>query len=108
MGNYDCLPGGSQVKLWESEYRTLKIGSKVTPYYPEYIVLLHEGGYVRVSQGIITEIWEDEILRYPKDFDVPCLSKWGEFLETDLDLEGIGIMGEHYYEAHKRQETKAD
>ena len=60
MGLYDMLPKGSQVKCWTCEMRQLKMGDYVPVLNlpSEYIVLLREGGYIRVDRGMIVEIVE--------------------------------------------------
>ena len=99
MGVYDCLPKGSQVKLWNCEMLALNVGSKVPDFgLKEYIVLLREGGYIRVIDGRIIEIVEDGVPRYPDDFRrYSCFDKWGLNIKTDEDLKGSGILGEDYY-----------
>ncbi len=104
MGVYDMLPKGSQVKLWECELHTKKIGDAVANFsLPEYIVLLREGGFVRVKDGIITEIRENSRLNYyPEDFPgTPCFDKYGGRVDTyeDLvgELQGIAELEDPYY-----------
>lgn len=97
MGVYDSLPNGSQVKCWGCEMITKKIGDTVCParFSPDdsgYVVLLREGGYVRVQDGIITEIVEDGVPRYPDQFDVPCIDKYGSEITEREDLVG-GLQG---------------
>jgi len=70
---------------------------------PEYIVLLREGGFVRVKDGIITEIKENSNLDYyPEDFpDIICFDKWGSRVGSyeDLigELQGVSGMDDPYY-----------
>uniref|UniRef100_A0A6M3KZS9 Uncharacterized protein n=1 Tax=viral metagenome TaxID=1070528 RepID=A0A6M3KZS9_9ZZZZ len=104
MGVYDILPEGSQVKLWECKLHTKKLGDSVPDFeLPEYIVLLREGGFVRVKDGIITEIKENSNLDYyPEDFpDIICFDKWGSRVGSyeDLigELQGVSGMDDPYY-----------
>ena len=100
MGLYDIMPKGSQVKCWDNEMELKVVGSVVPSYHPEYIVLLREGGYVRVKEGVIIKIVENygRKFYYPEDFPTfPCIDKWGDFIESRKDLEGIGLIGENYY-----------
>lgn len=98
MGVYDMLPRGSQVKLWDCGGVTKRKGDSVSEFgLKEYIVLLRERGYVRVKEGIITEIREKSATKYyPEDFpDVICFDKWGCEVGSRSDLIGQyqGIMG---------------
>lgn len=102
MGVYDTLPKGSQVKLWDCEMVTKKVGDKVPDFsLDEYIVLLREKGYVRVKNGVIVEIREGTKLKYyPEDFDkTPCFDKWGTRVATHEDLIGEfqGLIDDPYY-----------
>jgi len=100
MGLYDILPRGSQVKCWDCCLDTKHIGDAVSAFYPEYIVLLTEGGYVRVKDGIITKIVENKHRKayYPTDFkDVPCLDKWGSVVSCNEELATANILGGNYY-----------
>ena len=104
MGVYDMLPEGSQVKLWDCEMVTKKIGDAVPDFgLPEYIVLLREGGYVRVKDGVIAEIKENsKIDFYPEDFpDIVCFDKWGCEIGSHKDLigqfQGLAGMDDPYY-----------
>jgi hypothetical protein len=97
MGVYDMLPMGSQVKCWGSTMDVKEVGDSVPSYAIEYIVLLQEGGFVRVKDGIIVEIVEDGIPRYPEDFDLPCIDKWGGFVQNKHELEGCCMFGYDYY-----------
>jgi len=99
---YDLLPGGSMVKLWGCEMKVLRVGDSVPPLYPfpKYIVLLREGGYVRVKENIITKIVENHGRKYYKPSDFPgvqCVDKWGTALNNDEDLIRDDMMGEDYY-----------
>jgi len=102
MGVYDTLPKGSQVKCWDSTGRKA-IGNAVSSAYGAiYIVLLQEGGFVRVIEGSIFEIVEDDQPRYPEDFpNLPCVDKWGDIVEKKEDLEGRCMFGYDYYFAHE-------
>lgn len=98
MGVYDMLPKGSQVKLWNCEMVTKKVGNAVPDFgLPEYIVLLRESGYVHVKNGIIVEIRENSKLDYyPEDFpNIVCFDKWGCEVGSHKDLIGEfqGMMG---------------
>ena len=105
MGCYDMLPRGSQVKCWGEEMRSLKMGDAVPDWgMPEYIVLLREGGYVRVTKGVITKIVENlgRKFYYPEDFKgTPCLDKWGGTVSKREDLigqfQGLAGMDDPYY-----------
>ena len=100
MGMFDSLPRGSQVKCWFNMLVVLKVGDSVPTLYTDYVVLLREGGYVRVKDGTITKIVENlgRKYYYPKDFpNLPCIDKWGKAIQGDGDLEGIGLLNEHYY-----------
>jgi len=103
MGMYDCLPKGSQVKLWECTLAELKVGDTVLDFgLPKYIVLLREGGYVLVNEGVITLIEENLGKRYyyPEDFPgVPCFDKYGNQVATKEDLIGElqEILDDSYY-----------
>ena len=100
MGLYDIMPGGSQVKCFGNEMQRIEVGSSVTSYYPEYIVLLREGGYVRVKEGVIVKIVENygRKFYYPEDFPTfPCIDKWGNLIASKKDLQGTGLLGENYY-----------
>ena len=92
IGSYDVLPKGSQVKCWTCEMESLKVGDSVNDFgLPEYIVLLREGGYVRVKGGIITKIVENRgrLFYYPGDFEgIPCFDKWGNRVNSADDLAG--------------------
>jgi len=97
MGAYDMLPNGSQVKCWNNEMKTLKLGDTVPYLDPDndsYAVILREGGFVRVANGVIIDIVEDGKPYSPSDFDVPCIDKWGNEVGTSDDL--IGIFSEHF------------
>ena len=107
MGVYDMLPGGSQVKCWDSEMVVKRVGDIVDANASglEYVVLLQEGGFVWVKDGVITEIVEDENPRYPEEFSpTRCIDKWGEEVRSSRDLEGMGMFGYHYYFSHKEGE----
>jgi len=97
MSVYDILPKGNQVKLWNCEMITKRIGDSVPNLGPEeYIVLLRRGGYVHVKNDIITEIKEDEVNYYPEDFNgMICFDKWGKIINSRDDLVGIfhGLAG---------------
>ena len=109
MGVYDLLPRGSQVKCWDCEMETKGTGDKVAD--GDYVVLLQEGGYVRVKGGIIEKIVENygRKLYYPEDFpDERCIDKWGSEVKTARDLEHACMFGKHYYWykiLKKRRET---
>lgn len=106
MGVYDMLPKGSQVKCWDCEMVTKNVGDKVLPgrFSPDdsgYVVLLREGGYVRVENGVIAEVVEDGVSRYPDQFDLPCIDKYGNEVvkREDLvgELQGIAGINDPYY-----------
>ena len=98
MGAYDMLPKGGLVKLWGSEMVTRKVGDVVPDFgLEEYVVFLREGGYVRVKDGIISEIRENSKFDfYPEDFPgIICFDKWGCEVRSHDDLIGElqGTMG---------------
>lgn len=104
MGVYDMLPKGSQIKLWNCEMVTKKVGDVVPDFgLPEYIVLLREGGFVRVSAGKIAEIKENSNVNfYPEDFPgIACFDKWGGRVDLYTELvgqfQGIAGMDDPYY-----------
>lgn len=113
MSTYDELPKGSQVKCWDCEGKTYKVGDTVpTIFNPlqSYIVLLEDGGYAKVSlSGRILEIVEDGVPRYPEDFPSElCIDKWGSSATTTDDLKGRAMFGYHYYywhESHKDEKA---
>jgi len=83
IGVYDILPRGSQVKCWGFEMKHRKVGDIVGG--GDYIVLLQEGGYVRVKGGIIEKIVENygRKLYHPEDFpNERCINKWGGDVKT--------------------------
>lgn len=99
MGLFDMLPRGSQVKCWECEMNTHKVGDIVPPFYPKYIVLLQEGGYVKVEGGNITKIIENKGRKYyyPEDFPgIPCIDKWGGIVPDKKHLP-TGMFDSPYY-----------
>ncbi len=95
MGVYDTLPGGSQVKCWDCDMTTKQVGNVVPELAPEYMVLLREGGYVHVLNGVIAEIVEDGVPRYPEHFTVPCFDKYGTQVYTGRVMVGLfaGLFG---------------
>ena len=109
MGVYDMLPKGSQLKLWNCEMTTKKVGNKVPDFgLPMYVVLLREGGYVVVSLGEIVKIVENNgrKLYTPEDFpDIPCFDKWGGRVGSEKELigefQGIAGMDDPYYWRNK-------
>lgn len=107
MGMYDCLPKGSQVKLWNCILATKEVGDTVLDFgLPEYIVLLREGGFIKVENGIITVIVENlgKPYFYPEHFpDIPCFDKYGNQVTTRNDLVGElqEIMEDSYYPKEK-------
>ena len=101
MSNYDSLPKGSRVKLWGCKMEDKKVGDRVGR--GDYIVLLQEGGYVRVKDNVIEKIVENygRKLYYPEDFPTfACFDKWGNKVKSASDLEGTGTLGHHYYWYH--------
>ncbi len=105
MGVYNILPQGSQVKCWNCEMKTKKVGDAVPSFgLDKYIVLLREGGYVTVENGIITKIIENNGRKYyhPEDFpNIPCFDKWGSrisFRENMVgQFQGIAGLDDPYY-----------
>lgn len=113
MGVYDCVGKGSQVKLWDCEFKQYQEGDQVYDYgCSEYAVLLGEGGYVRVKEGKIVEIVDDGKPYYPEEFaPVVCLDKWGGVVASSDDLKGRAMFGYHYYwwhESHKDETIVRD
>lgn len=108
MGIYDVLPKGSQVKLWNC-IGLKKVGDTVASFDLEkYVVLLREGGYVIVDNGVITDIVEyDDNCKCkknycPNDFTgIKCFDKWGNFISSADELVGQfnDVMDHPYYEA---------
>ena len=97
MSVYDVLPKGSQVKCWSNSMRLMQIGDEVPKLDPDnssYVVILREGGYVRVESGVIFDIVEDYKPYSPEDFDLPCCDKWGNEVGTSEDL--IGTFSKHF------------
>jgi len=92
MGVYDCLPRGGQVKLWECAMGIKNVGDIVPTFEVEkYVVLLREGGYILVKNGVITKIIENLGRKFytPEDFrDIPCFDKWGCKVHNTQDLKG--------------------
>lgn len=91
MGTYDTLPKGSQVKCWDCNFSDIKIGSEVGTIHHfqprSYVVLLSEGGYLRIINGTVVDIVEDQKPRTPEDFpDEYCFNKWGVLI---LDKKGV-------------------
>lgn len=104
MGVYDMLPKGSQLKLWDCEMVTKKVGDTVPAFnLEEYIVLLREGGYVRIKNGVITEIKENARYKfYPEDFPrLTCFDKWGvhviSYKNMIGEFQGVAGMDDPYY-----------
>ncbi len=95
MGVYDMLPGGSQVKCWDCDMTTKQVGSTVPELALEYMVLLREGGYVHVLDGVIVEIVEDNVVRHPEHFNVPCFDKYGIQVYRGSSMVGPfdGLLG---------------
>ena len=100
MGVFDSFQRGSQVKCWGCDMAVYKLGDAVPELYPEYIVLLVEGGYVRVKGGIIVKIIENRYRKayYPEDFpNKVCIDKWGNLVTNKANLEHRNLMGGNYY-----------
>ena len=110
MGCYDTTPKGAQVKLWDCNFKRIEVGSEVEDYRPaEYIVLLQEGGYIRVKNGIVMEIIEDDKPRYPEEFvPLPCYDKWGADIETTEDLKSRDMFGYNYYHFYEERIEKGE
>lgn len=97
MGAVDYLPDGSQVKCWKCENKLIDIGKKVGKLLGEknYMVILREGGYIRVRRGKIVEILEDRIKHHYVTSEIPMFDKYGSRV---YDTDGLkGILGEDYY-----------
>ena len=105
---YNILPKGSQVKCWDGEMSHLEVGDLVLPSYAdEYVVLLQEGGHVRVTGDVISEIIEDRKPRYPEEFTpMLCLDKWGDIVPDTASLRGRVMFGYNYYFLHERDAVK--
>jgi len=103
MGVYDTLPNGSQVKCWGSMMRMLDVGSKVGKLgdKKDYIVLLREGGYVKVIKKKIVKISSHREKKCPCDFKLPVFDKWGDRVYCMNDLHGLlgpyDIEDKYYY-----------
>ena len=105
MSTYDMLPKGSQLKLWECEMSTKRVGDTVPTFSLDgYIVLLREGGYVVVESGKITKIVENNGKKYyyPEDFpNTSCFDKWGSSIPSRESLigqfQGVAGMDDPYY-----------
>lgn len=109
MGVCDMLPKGSQVKLWECEMLGKEIGSKVPSFdLPSYIVILREGGFVKVNKGKIVKIQEEHHKPYyPEDFaPIPCFDKWGGQINNRSELEPTDPFCYYYWLYWDRQEEK--
>jgi len=98
MGVYDWLPNGSQVKCWKCRMEQLDVDSKVGKLVGEknYIVLLREGGYVKVINKKISKISSHRKKKDPKDFKLPVFDKYGEMLFSKEDMHGL-LPNESYY-----------
>ena len=102
---YDILPNGAQIKcFYERRTRHLKVGDEVggLDRLPTYIILLREGGYIRVADRKIAEIVEDGWPYSVEDFEYPeycyaVFDKWGDRISPDNDLMHRGGLGEPYY-----------
>lgn len=114
MSIYDMLPKGSQVKCWNCEMETKHVGDSVLCLSfdtslkdSDYVILLREGGYVKVEDGIITDIREQSNMNYyPEDFsDYLCIDKWGNEVHSYSDLigqfHGLNGMDDPYYWSEK-------
>ncbi len=98
MGIYDILPDGSQVKCWECEMKVLHVGDKVGKLdgAKSYIVLLREGGYVKVKKRKISKIVEDGVHYLIMDLKpLPIFDKYGNRIYSTFDLKDI--FGYEYY-----------
>ncbi len=99
MSVYDMLPRGSQLKCWGSEMKTKHVGDAVYDFgYDEYVILLREGGYVKVEKGVITKIVENYGRKYyhPEDFlGISCFDKWGCLVLAGETMVGTydGMLG---------------
>ncbi|MBU2072713.1 MAG: hypothetical protein KKA68_20970 [Gammaproteobacteria bacterium] len=89
---------------------TKQVGDIVPDFgLPKYIVLLREGGYVIVENGIITKIIENCGKKFyaPEDFSgVPCFDKWGCEVGSHSDLVGefqgmVGMDDPYYFRSNK-------
>ena len=55
---------------------------------------------MKVKENIIVKIVENHGRKYYKPSDFPkiqCIDKWGNEINADKDLIGVGIIGEDYY-----------
>lgn len=97
MGLFDMLPKGSQVKIWDCIMKGYQVGDEV-PMEGDYVVLLVEGGFVRVKNGVISDMAEDAKPRFPEDFpDETCYDKWGQIISSKDELFGTGMFGTDYH-----------
>ena len=106
MSDYDITPKGAQVKCFSCNYTVIQVGQEVLAYYPEYIVLLQEGGYIHVKNGNVVELIEDKKPRYPEEFSIPCIDKWGGVVENSEALKGRCMFGFDYYYAHEKKPAR--
>lgn len=98
MGVYDILPDGGQVKCWGCEMKHLSVGSRVGKLDGEknYIVLLREGGYVKIIKRKIDTIEENGFKYLIMDLSpLPIFDKYGNRIYSTFDLKDI--FGEEYY-----------
>ena len=72
--SYDMI-GHGQVRCWLNEKRDYKVGDGVPDVagLSRYVIVLREGGHVRVVSNIISKVTREE-----PGTDLPLLDKWGE------------------------------
>ena len=89
MGCYDTMLAGNkdgQVKLWDNTMREFKIGDSVPSEDRSFSIVMREGGYCNITNGIFVS-WTDKP-EHPLIFD-----KYGEpFDSTAPYIEGV-----HYF-----------
>lgn len=91
MGMYDDLPGGSQIKCWNNLLQMVDKGDMVPDIQrtSNYIIILREGGFVRVKDSVVVDIVEDRVPYHPSNFEGEiCFDKWGSRTLNDDELEG--------------------
>ena len=98
MGVYDILPKGSQVKCWGSKMRHLDVGDKVGNIVGEknYIVILREGGYVKVIKKKINKIVENGVKYLIIEIEpLPIFDKYGDRMDHTDGYKSP--FGDDYY-----------
>lgn len=103
MGCFDYVTDQAQVKCWEEGLKYYRVGDVVPAVAGEttYGVILREGGWLWVEEGVLVEVvfakrnfsplsFRDEaVLGSPRRI---WFDKWGERVTPERDL-----AAEHYY-----------